>query len=206
MAAAWSGSTAAGTRSRRSPGRCPTATSRQTPRTGSSGRTDRADTGTARTASSAATAGPPGPRTSRRCRRTFREAGRGGRRWSCGRPFVNDRGELARGLAEVLDARRVRYLPRPGLAAQLPDRLDLMVPALHVALRQVPAPGVHRKPATRAQRPAREQLADVSVGGVVHPGEDHRDVNAEAVVDLHGIDRFGTVADHVEQVLGDHGL
>src|SRR5687768_10017035 len=62
---------------------------------------------------------------------------------------VDDRGRLAGNVGGVVHVQALRDLPLASLAAKLPHALDLMRPALHVGLRQVPATGVGRQLARR---------------------------------------------------------
>src|SRR5713226_4225842 len=64
---------------------------------------------------------------------------------------VNEGHDLAGYVRNIHDAAAVVDLPVAALLAELAYGLDLMIPALHVALREMPAAGIDRKPPVEAQ-------------------------------------------------------
>src|SRR5215211_6127854 len=195
MAAAMTRSTAGETLPSSAASRDPKPPPTPNPRTGSAGRRVRAGTKIARSWSSAAGVAVPSARAPRTDARRSLDGGTVGR--SPGRPpsvraLVDEADDLARDVGDVLDEASVGHLPITGFTPQLPHRLDLVVPALHVALRQVPARGIDGQPAAGANRSAAEIAVDVVVGAEAEAGQGQWHVRAEAVVDLQRVDVLRT--------------
>ena len=83
-----------------------------------------------------------------------------------------------------MDISAVRHLPVAAFTPDLAHRLDLMVPALHVALAEMAARGVDGQAAFQGDAGVPEEARRLPVAAVAIPLERQRDVDREAVVDL----------------------
>src|SRR5262249_30995613 len=97
-------------------------------------------------------------------------------------------------------------LPVAALVAELAHGFHLVIPPLHVALREMPAAGVDRQPAVEAQAVLARKRHALSRIAETEAFQREQHVTAEAVIDLKRIDVRWTAAGHAEGLSGGEPL
>src|SRR4051812_26644518 len=117
-------------------------------------------------------------------------------------PAVNDGAGLAGNIRTVMHESAIPHLALAAFAAQLPHRLDLMVPALHVGFREMAAPGVYRQLAAKRDALLAHEPPGLALPAIAIAFEGERHVAGEAVVDLQAVHIFGARPGHIEHLFG----
>ena len=78
----------------------------------------------------------------------------------------------------------ISYLSKARLSSDLPRDLHLMVPALHVALREHAAAGVYGQSASRSEHAGGHEGAPFTFAAEPEPFKSEQDVAGKAIVDM----------------------